>query len=97
MTQSEFQQTGGALSQTQAILCELQAHLGLWVPMPHLAFAARCFSVRSRIDELRKRGHTIVNKSERDQTTKQVHSYYMLVPKSAVETADAYAQAIMEG
>lgn len=95
MTQSQFQSdTTVAQSQTATILAELKKNEGEWVPMPHLALSAQCFSIRSRIDELRKRGHTIINKSERDKQTRRVHSYYMLAPKGAVETAEAYAEAM---
>ena len=82
MTQTEFQAAGGALSQTNTILAELKSNAGEWVPMPHLALTAQCFSVRSRIDELRKKGHRIENSSKRDMETRKVHSYYRLVPAS---------------
>ena len=82
MTQTQFTNTGGASSQCETILAELQANAGEWVPMPHLALSARCFSVRSRISDLRDRGHTIENDSKRDKETRQVHSYYRLVPNN---------------
>lgn len=94
MTQTEFTSTGGAASQTKTILAELKKNEGEWVPMPHLALTAQCFAVRSRIDELRKRGHTIVNKSERDKATRKVHSYYKLVPHNA--TAEEIVEYVTE-
>lgn len=95
MTQSQFQSDAKvAQSQTATILAELQKNQGEWVPMPHLALSAQCFSVRSRIDELRKRGHVIENRSERDRETRRVHSYYRILANhpSGFGAADAQLQ-----
>ncbi len=85
MTQAEFKTAGAAGSQTETILAALRAYEGYFVSMQDLASASGSFNVHSRIDELRKRGYRIENKSTRDQVTKKVSSSYRLFPGQKVD------------
>lgn len=50
------------MSQSAAILRELQAAPGQWIPMPALAAASGAYAVHSRIADLRAAGHRIENR-----------------------------------
>lgn len=81
MTQREHEGLGD--TQCGAILARLEAAGGAWVPMPNLAHDSGAYAVHSRVAELRKRGHVIEQRSERDG--RRVLSYYRLANPTAVE------------
>ena len=76
MTQHEHAATGAGTSQCDIILTWLENSRGHWVSMPYLAEAAGCFAVHSRVSDLRKRGHRIEHKNERDGA--KIHSFYRM-------------------
>ena len=77
MTQREHAASGAGTTQCDAILDRLEAAAGDWVPMPLLAMASGAFAVHSRVNDLRKRGHRIEQRSDRHG--RRVMSYYRLV------------------
>lgn len=77
MNQLEFKVSGGGGSQAERILSYLQMKLGAWVGMPDLAMGSGSWNVHSRISDLRKRGHSIEQKTER-QPDGTNHSFYKL-------------------
>lgn len=81
MTQREH--AGFSVTQCGAILAYLEAAGGDWVSMPTLAVVSRAYAVHSRVAELRKRGHVIEQRSERDG--RRVLSYYRIANPPAVE------------
>ena len=66
-------------TQCAAILRELEANQGNWVPMPRLYECSGAFAVHSRIADLRKAGHTITNQRRTALTGRVFISEYMLV------------------
>ena len=81
MNQAEFQtllQTDSAgTSQCDQILAELVAHAGEWVSALRLHQISGSLAVHSRINDLRGRGHTILQHSGR--LGRKVLSSYQLV------------------
>lgn len=76
------------MTQCQAILDELKAAGGQWVPMPHLAAVSESLNVHSRVDELRhKRGVMIENKKERDLVNRRRNLSFYRIPAD-VQTED---------
>ena len=65
MTQSEFSLQSKPTSQCDLIHAELERNAGNWVAMPRLWKVSGAFAVHSRIADLRKRGLTIEQRSER--------------------------------
>ena len=71
------------MTHCEAILNLLQANKNKWVELPAINWAthkhcnSQCYVVHSRISDLRKRGHTIENKTVNVGQSKQ--SYYKLV------------------
>ena len=76
-TQAEFDMSGAATSQNDAILEDLTRHIGEWVPMPLLVEISGGYACHSRISDLRKKGHRIENMV--DRSSKPYKSYYRLV------------------
>ncbi len=65
MTQSEFMLEHKPSSQCDLILAELERNAGNWVAMPVLVELSGSYVVHSRISDLRKRGYSIEQRSER--------------------------------
>ena len=65
MTQAEFALERKPSSQCDLILDELLRYGGNWVSMPRLYKVSGAFAVHSRIADLRKRGYSIEQRSER--------------------------------
>lgn len=63
-------------SQADTILAELTRCRGEWVSMPTLAHLADCYTVHSRISELRERGINIECRTERNG--RRVDSFYRI-------------------
>ena len=70
-------------SQADKVIDVLESRQGEWVPMPELAKAMGGYAVHSRIAELRKRGHDIEHRNEREGRV--VRSFYRLMDGKAVE------------
>lgn len=66
-------------TQRERVLALLKAHEGRWVPLPDI-LALGIAQFGARILELRRSGHVIENRIERDDNG-IVHSWYRLVPK----------------
>ena len=77
MSQLSFLLESKAPSQADIILGELEAHRGQWVSMDSLWQLSRAHAVHSRIADLRKRGHFIDNRREKQADGMQ-HSFYRL-------------------
>jgi hypothetical protein len=77
MTQIEFQEEYGGLSQGEKIETRLTEKRGQWVPMPELSQLSGSYVVHSRISDLRKKGLQIESRTERHG--KKNHSFYKLV------------------
>lgn len=72
-------------TQNELILATLTAAAGGWVPMPKLVELSGSYNVHSRVDELRhKRGVNILNRTERDRSTKHRKLSFYSIP---VETS----------
>ena len=65
MTQSEFALQSKPSSQCDLIKTELERNAGKWVAMPRLVELSGSYVIHSRISDLRKRGLTIEQRSER--------------------------------
>jgi hypothetical protein len=76
MTQLAFTLTPSRLSQNDKILARLRETPGQWVAMPDLVLASDSFNIHSRISDLRKRGHTIEQREQRDG--RKIHSFYRI-------------------
>lgn len=70
-------------SQCDLILACLLARAGEWVPMLHLHNVSGSMNIHSRIADLRKRGHHILQQNTR-QPNGATHSSYMLAPANPV-------------
>ena len=77
MKQREHAKTGAGTTQCKAILSTLMLMRNQWVEMPALARISGAYAVHSRVAELRKRGHVIEQRSERNG--RKVLSFYRLV------------------
>ncbi len=75
-TQIDFLSRRGGRSQCDKILAVLQDNAGQWVPIPVLHQASGSYVIHSRIADLRKRGHSIDQRSEHHDG--QNHSFYRL-------------------
>lgn len=73
--------SGAGTSQCELIMDVLVVEKGKWVGMPTLAHFSGAYAVHSRVAELRKRGHVIEQRSERDG--RKVRSFYRLVEGKA--------------
>lgn len=70
-------------SQCDKILACLEAVPGQWCPMPTLVEVSGAYAIATRISELRKRGHVIEHKPEREGT--KLHSFYRLIKPQVKE------------
>lgn len=66
-------------SQCGKILELLQLVRGCWVAMPYLAAASGSYAVATRVSELRKQGHVIEQKNEREGN--KIKSFYRIVER----------------
>jgi hypothetical protein len=66
-------------TQCALILSALLVEQGQWVPMPKLAEASGAFAVHSRIADLRRRGHNIIQRNEYQRHPRKTLSFYKLV------------------
>lgn len=66
-------------SQCDIILAQLKAQAGQWVSMTTLGMAAGCWAVHSRIADLRRKGHAILNRTVHVRYPKRKLSFYQLV------------------
>jgi len=79
MTQLEFNATGGAPTQTDALIAALHAANGEWVSLPDLVGAVGGYAIHSRAADARRMGVNIENKVEFSQLTRKRHSWYRLL------------------
>lgn len=79
-SQMTFLAEGGAASQCERVLTLLKHHLNEWVGMPHLVEYSGSYVIHSRISDLRRQGHSIINRTEKDPATGNRLSYYKLLP-----------------
>lgn len=84
VSQLEFETERRGATQNQRVLARLQSSPGQWVAMPELARAGAAnpegfCMVHSRIADLRRAGHVIEQRSERDDGSRMVKSFYKLV------------------
>jgi hypothetical protein len=73
-------------SQNTRILAELQRCAGQWVPMPSLCRSSGSYNVHSRISDLRRAGHTILQENRRTPGSKLIRSFYQLTSTSSLLT-----------
>ena len=78
IAQPIFRQRGGGVSQNAAILACLTENSGEWVSVLRLQQVSGSIAVHSRIADLRARGHSIANRTERPAGI--CHSFYRLLP-----------------
>lgn len=64
-------------SQCALILEHLQRFPGQWCSMPMLATVSGSYAVATRVSELRKQGHVIEQKNEREGN--KIKSFYRIV------------------
>lgn len=77
-SQAVFRRRGNAVSQNAAILACLMESPGAWVSVLRLQQVSHSIAVHSRIADLRARGHSIANRTERPAGI--CHSFYRLLP-----------------
>lgn len=77
MNQAEYTAVSRGPSQEDKILKCLEAHRGDWVSMITLWSISGSMACHSRISALRKKGHGISNRTQR-QPDGTIHSFYML-------------------
>lgn len=85
MTQTQFTLSAAGASQCDLILARLDAAPGQWIPMPELWRVSGAFAVHSRIADLRRRGYTILQRSQRAPDGTCLSSY-QLVPQTSHDT-----------
>ena len=66
-------------SQNSRILTELQRREGQWVAMPSLCRVSGSYNVHSRISDLRRAGHSILQENRRTPGSKLCRSFYQLL------------------
>ena len=82
MKQKKYKEKQYGLSQCNKILKALLRNKGKWVTMPSLSRTSGSLNVHSRINDLRNKGYTVMQKNERDGRV--VNSAYMIEPLNGV-------------
>lgn len=72
--------TYSSTAQCSQVLAYLLRFKNRWIPMPELAKISGSYAINSRAAELRKRGHTILNRVTQGKHSVKC-SEYKLVPK----------------
>ena len=76
--QLEYQASGAGASQCEKILAHLTTHANQWVAMPELYQVSGAMAVHSRIADLRRAGHAIDHRNEREPGRRTLKSFYRL-------------------
>jgi len=75
------------LSQNACILAELERFTGEWVSLGRLHVASGSMNVHSRISDLRKAGHAILQENRRKPKCRAIQSFYQLAAASPESAA----------
>ena len=92
MDQREFTQARGGATQCELILRRLEMTPNQWVPLPELYAVSGSLAVGVRVADLRHRGHSIAQRSERYKGSRTIHSFYRL--ETEPPPAGAYAAQV---